>query len=702
MGTHSLSIPLYDKMLQVIGVEEEIAMRRTAYVISDRLYNIMQALGLNRKTTGSNREGLAMTDSDFDILYYPTHSHIVWNDADIKHYNPITETVILAEYQESIPGTVYLRMLKIHQSNSFKPLRSCVQKNSYLNSKLYMEVKDWFPGNTVFKNGPCHRASSFGQECESTIGFAARKWPTQQTKHWLTRCEKFGWPEKKVLESILSSGCHFVPIGSKQSRHENDPNLKWEWRLSFNQAEEKLIDSMAHCQIMCYALLKRFLTEVLDKNIKDQDKLLCSYFLKTAMFWCIQTDPKHEWSRENFYPCFWKCFKMLLQWVYAGYCPNFFIPENNLFVCKIVGVSQEKLFTRMYNLYCLREECLVQIPFLSQICHEIIAKPLAYTSSSPEWCLDEFHRDCYLYETMILINSLQKEVLEYNWNSLYRVCSLGVSKMSNFEQILILRHVLNLYNQIALEEQCCYDCETECKVNKHGKYKKVWTRLLKLTAEFGCTTDPLYLALYLYNDGRFECALKILEETRKRLYQDHVFYRGTRKNKLAYQRKMIGQPMSVKIKEAMAFEIRIMMSMEFPELGVEITELRKSRSRRTLRISPYVFLRFLIFLCHHRLRSALADHSLLELHSLVHSNNSRYIDRYTRDIAWDILGICHHMAGNLDKAIQAYDTSLQQTPINSITEATEIRKRHLQSEFESKRHPNVEAIIKCYDTNQVE
>ena len=202
----------------------------------------------------------------------------------------------------------------------------------------------------------------------------------------------------------------------------------------------------------------------------------------------------------------------------------------------------------------------------------------------------------------------------------------------------------------------------------------------------------MYLALYLYNDGRFECALNILEETRKRLYQDHVFYRENPQKKLAYQRKMTGQPMSVKIKEAMAFEIQIIRSREFSELDVEIAELRESRKRRTLMISPYVFLRFLIFLCHHRLRSALADHSLLELHSLVHSDNGRYIDRYTLDIDWDILGICHHMAGNLDKAIQAYDTSLQQTSINFIRKATKIRKRHLQSEFESKRHPNAEQL----------
>ena len=688
MGTHPLSIPLYDKMLQAVGDEEEIAMRRTAIIVSDRLYNMMPIVAMNRRSTGSHREGLELQSSDIDILYYPTDHHVVWDVTESLDYNFGKKTVILAEYQESIPGTVYLCLLNVHPANNSITTKSCMEYNSstYLNSALYLEgATGLFKGHTVFKHGPCQTNSVDGNEYDGAVGFAASKWSTQHTKHWLTRCEKFGWPQKKVLKSILSSGCHFVPIGSKQSRQENDPNLQLEWRLSFNQAEQKLIDSFSHPQFLCYALLKRFLTEILNKNVKEEEKLLCSYFLKTALFWCIQTDPGHKWSRDNFYPCFWKCFKMLLQWVYTGYCPNFFIPENNLFVCTIVGANQERLFTQMYDLYCQREQCLAQSHSLSKIVYKILANPTACTALSTEECFDEYLHDAVLHHMMISINTLQNQELKYNWETLYKVRSLKVSNMSNFEQVLIHRHVLNLYNQIAFVEQYCCNCGAQCKRNKqtYGKHKKVGERLLRLTAEFGCTTDPLYLALFLYNDGRFKCALNILDKTSKRLYQDHMFYWNVQNNKQAYKRTMTGQPKSVKIKEAMAYEIQIMMSMEFSELDVEIALLRESRLRRTLTISPYVFLRFLIFLCHHRLQSPLADHSLLEFHSLVHSDNGRYIVSYTRDIAWDILGICHHLAGNLDEAFLAYHTSLQQTPINSITEATKFRMLLLQSQFEN-------------------
>ena len=153
---------------------------------------------------------------------------------------------------------------------------------------------------------------------------------------------------------------------------------------------------------------------------------------------------------------------------------------------------------------------------------------------------------------------------------------------------------------------------------------------------------------------------------------------------VAYKETMIGQPNSLKIK-AMAYEIQIMWSTYFDELDIEISLLRKKKGRRTLSISPYVFLRFLIFLCHHRLQSPLADNSLLELHSLVHSDDDRYIVSYTRDIAWNILGICHHLAGNLDKAFLAYYTSLKQMSTNSITRATMVRIQRLQTHIENKK-----------------
>lgn len=145
---------------------------------------------------------------------------------------------------------------------------------------------------------------------------------------------------------------------------------------------------------------------------------------------------------------------------------------------------------------------------------------------------------------------------------------------------------------------------------------------------------------------------------------------------------MLGKPMSVKMKAAMAFDITILLSTEFSELDIEIWLIKESKLRRCLVISPFVLLHFLTFLCHHHLASPLAAQSLGELHTLVHADNGRYIVYYTRDIAWDILGICHHLSGNLDQALLAYYSSLQQTTFHFITEAVKRRILLLQIDLQ--------------------
>lgn len=59
-----------------------------------------------------------------------------------------------------------------------------------------------------------------------------------------------------------------------------------EWRLSFTQAEQEIIYSFNHTQFLCYGILKIFLNEILCSG--KRESLICSYFLKTILFWEIQ------------------------------------------------------------------------------------------------------------------------------------------------------------------------------------------------------------------------------------------------------------------------------------------------------------------------------------------------------------------------------------------------------------------------------
>lgn len=335
----------------------------------------------------------------------------------------------------------------------------------------------------------------------------------------------------------------------------------------------------------------------------------------------------------------------------------------------------------MYHLYCSGEICLDKCSSVQMVMNMCLANPLASEFS-------ECEKDIAVYHSLYYINGLLNQDVIYDWKSLYKVGRMDVSKMSNIEQILILRHVINLYHQIALEEQSYCTCKHKknCNRNRHTykKDKKVRVRLLKLTSKFGFVCDPLYLALFYYNDGRFRQSLNILEKTKPKFYNDYFFYGQEFGNEQAYAEDMFGKPMSVKMKAAMVYDITILISTKLSELEIEMSLNKESKSRKSFVVPPLVFLHFLTFLCHHRQGSPLAAESLWELHNLVYANNSRYIDRYVRDIVWDILGICHHLSGNIGQALLAYYTSLQQLNFHFITEAVKTKILLLQIELQSK------------------
>ncbi|XP_062612491.1 uncharacterized protein LOC134274250 [Saccostrea cucullata] len=53
---------------------------------------------------------------------------------------------------------------------------------------------------------------------------------------WVDRCQRHTWPPVPVLEKILKTECHCMPIGSKVNMASDE----LEWRLSFSQAEQQL------------------------------------------------------------------------------------------------------------------------------------------------------------------------------------------------------------------------------------------------------------------------------------------------------------------------------------------------------------------------------------------------------------------------------------------------------------------------------
>lgn len=80
-----------------------------------------------------------------------------------------------------------------------------------------------------------------------------------------------------------------------------------------------------------------------------------------------------------------------------------------------------------------------------------------------------------------------------------------------------------------------------------------------------------------------------------------------------------------------------------------------------------------LFLCYRHVDTTLSQAALNKLHILVHNNEELYVNKGSKDISWEILGICHQITGNFQAARFSYKRSLKQNPVNKIQTATQKR-----------------------------
>ncbi|XP_062619958.1 uncharacterized protein LOC134281519 [Saccostrea cucullata] len=243
----------------------------------------------------------------------------------------------------------------------------------------------------IYLHGPCMSGYLESTQFDITFCFSCKYWPST-TENWIKRCLRHIWPPASVLKEILNNGYHCVTIGSKCTTSRND----LEWRLSFSLAEQKLVYTMNHTQFICYGLLKIFLTEVINKNAEEP--LLCSYFMKTTMFWLMQVGHVN-WSPKYLLKCFWLCLKYLSLSVYRGKFANFFIPQNNMFLNKIVGAARESLLEQLDQYYRLGVSCLLLSPTIRSILEPALYDLSLVIPSSEGHCNDIACNDrCILIE----------------------------------------------------------------------------------------------------------------------------------------------------------------------------------------------------------------------------------------------------------------------------------------------------------------
>ena len=363
-----ISRGLYTVVGEELGTEKIVDMRRrvmaleqslrTASLTDDEAYE-------DKLLSGSRSEGFRFASSDLDLMFIHRDTRVIFSLPTEGQFNDV-QTLLMAECHTTKPGFALLRLL----NNPTDPIltHSCVlyREGYYVASQKWRD--NWTSQWTYLTaHGPCSTAVMGTMEVDHAYYFKSDKLP-KEAHCFIKRLHRAGWPDTSILQKIASGGYHFVAIGAKESQTE-----LMEWRISFSATEKILIHSMNHAQFLCYGLLKIFLKEAIDVNT-DIKGLLCSYFLKTALFWEISTGHM-QWNASNFLSCFWSCFQRLLHWINNEYCPNFFIPENNMFAGKVYGAARKHLLLYLVPIYQEGYNCLLRCQSMQSVLHVIIQQP---------------------------------------------------------------------------------------------------------------------------------------------------------------------------------------------------------------------------------------------------------------------------------------------------------------------------------------
>ena len=163
-------------------------------------------------------------------------------------------------------------------------------------------------------------------------------WPTSAAE-WKDRPRHYGWPTQQDKEYIEQFGCHLVPVG-----HPLSARKSLEWRLSFSIAERTLVWSFNHTQIQCYAVMKVILKEYVKTKCAEKHKsVLCSYFIKTFLFWQFEKIERSFWQIANLSGCIMYLFHEFVSCIRTGVLRHYFVPRFNLLEIKFTPDAQTEL-----------------------------------------------------------------------------------------------------------------------------------------------------------------------------------------------------------------------------------------------------------------------------------------------------------------------------------------------------------------------
>ena len=334
--TPARSILLSQLLDDVVGTEEMVHIRQDYCRIHDCIKSTTDSNNDSVYYTGSKAEGLDLPGSDDDHMMDINNTTKLMIIQQMKDA-PTTiheRSMFLILTENGPPCFVMLRSVNQIQNNylfdACQILDNAMHLSSYLlvhnaesrMNEIPFNEKKARQGPSLERWSPYMDTSQSGTDNVPSI--RCLFWPYSATE-WRTRPRRSAWPSPSAMKSIVDFGFHLVPVG-----HPLSDRHMMESRISFSVAERTLVWSFNHVQMQCYAVMKIILKDFINPHCSPDSRVLCSYFIKTSLFWKYEeTDPSF-WCQENLRECIMFLLCGFRECLFHGSLKHYFIPVFNL------------------------------------------------------------------------------------------------------------------------------------------------------------------------------------------------------------------------------------------------------------------------------------------------------------------------------------------------------------------------------------
>ena len=301
-----------------------VKFKTTAEILTSVWSSMFLNTAVSHYCFGSSFEGTTTPglNSDIDLVHVPEFFPVVTSIADAQQY---LNSLLLV--QDSYTPAGYCKLQWVIHGVPVTLPQPCMLPSS---GPLQGNAEDRFlfsldPMLGLPRHGPAAtiKATRSNDALDVVSAVRCHTWPDCAFE-WLVRERHYNWPSREQIDKCKTLGCFFVKVG-----HPDSIEKQLQWRLSFSLQERLLVTDFNSVQLKCYILLKMIKKERIHKYLGE--KSLTSYHFKTCMLYMIENTPAEFWTEENLLLCLQHCLHQMLVWVETGVCPNYFIPEENMF-----------------------------------------------------------------------------------------------------------------------------------------------------------------------------------------------------------------------------------------------------------------------------------------------------------------------------------------------------------------------------------